>query len=100
GAEPHLFNRHSGANDDQGGPGAARESQVRRAGIDRIEADVETERDVRLGEPARATAVVDRLQIFLVGETRLLADGLEEPDRLPDATADVAPAVAVAEVER
>ena len=48
----------------QGRPWAAGTPVEGEAGIDRVEADVEAEREVRLHEPARAAAVVDRLQLL------------------------------------
>ena len=80
---------------------AARELTERRAGIDRVEADVEAEREVRLDEPPRAAAVVDGIQRLGIRRVVVhLPFRHERPRRMPDPAAQVTPAVAVAEVER
>src|SRR5206468_5253252 len=96
-----LFQRDSGADDHERGARAAELiGEERRAGIDRVEADVEAEREVRLREPARAAAVVNRAEGFGVGAESFLPLGNDRPVRDADATAQIAPAVAVPEVER
>src|SRR5205823_8776311 len=100
GAE-RLFQGDARADDHQRRARAAElAGDERRAGIDRVEADVEAEREMRLREPARAAAVVDRAERFGVGAESFLPLGNDGPVRDPDAAAQVAPPVAVPEVER
>ena len=67
--------------------------------LDRVPAEVDRERDVLVDEPARAAAVVERLARRHVG--RGLVGAIQVELRPAEhAAADVAPAVAVAEVQR
>src|SRR5438132_9085115 len=96
-----LFQGDARADDHQRRARAAELiGEERRAGIDRVEADVEAERNVRLREPARPAAVVDRAEGFGVGAESFLPLGNDRPVRDADTAAQVTPPVAVPEVER
>ena len=93
-----TFNRDPRPDDQQRRARAARARGsvcARASRIDRVEADVEAEREVRLDEPARAAAVVDRLQPLGIRRVVLLSFRHQRPGRLPEPAAQIAPPVAV-----
>src|SRR6185436_910532 len=62
-----LFQRNAGADDEQPRPRTARTRPVRRSRLDFVDADVEAERQMLLGKPTGAAAVVPRGQRFGIG---------------------------------
>src|SRR5512146_1661432 len=96
----HLFDRDASGDRHQRRSRAAGVPETAGAWIDGVKPDVEAEREMAFREPACADAVIDGLQPLVIPDERLLAIGHDRPDRLPYAAADVAPPVAVPEIQR
>ena len=91
--DPRTKHHHCGA-------WAAGQRERRRTGVDSVEAQIEAERQVRLGKPPRAASIINRSKTLFVRRLRDRSIGYDGPPRRGDAAADVAPPCAGSEIER